>query len=172
MAAAASLLQPPPAPLALLAAAAAEALLAALHAKALLCIGRPIPATVLSSRRFTFFGVDAAMPWLSLAALIAVPPSMAAGGAGAGRAAAPLLLLAVAAHSALHAFYIYSWGSAHTRRVLQLTAARSLRARAVLRVGRLEAAWFYVGTAFDIAVHAALAAALASAAAAAVVSGR
>eukprot|EP00878_Enallax_costatus_P010604 GHUV01011076.1.p1 GENE.GHUV01011076.1~~GHUV01011076.1.p1 ORF type:complete len:231 (+),score=58.64 GHUV01011076.1:1821-2513(+) len=47
-----------------------ELLLAATHLKVLLCIGKPIPAKELSTKRWTYFLYDLVSPWFSLASIV------------------------------------------------------------------------------------------------------
>lgn len=94
----------------------------------------------LKGRRHYFF-FDLLSPWASLAAL---------------RCIAPAALVLCTLHAALHVFYIVTWDSRHTDRVIRLS---SIDARRRLKGGRYSAgelAWFFVGTAFDMLTHGAL----------------
>lgn len=69
---------------------------------------------------------------------------------------APAALLALCAgHAALHLFYILTWHSRHTDRVIRLSSVDTRR-----RLGGAysagEVAWYWIGTAFDMLTHAAV----------------
>lgn len=63
-----------------------EAVLAVTHLKVLFCVGQPIPAKELSSKRWTYFLYDCLSPWLALAPVLAV--AAAVGGGSPATAAA------------------------------------------------------------------------------------
>ena len=114
------------------------------HRQVLFALGPQHSYASLEARR-AYFVLDLLSPWAALAA---------AGGVGA---APSWLLLQAAGHAALHAFYLLTWASAHTRRVLRLSSDDSGRRRFAGGYGALELAWFHVGTAFDLSTHAAVA---------------
>lgn len=67
-----------------------------------------------------------------------------------------LLWVAVAAHAVLHLFYILTWHtSQHTQRVVLLSSEHAKRRRGGA-YGAAELAWYFAGTSFDIATHAAV----------------
>lgn len=135
-------------PLPVLGAAALELFLLATHAKVLLALGRSLEYAELKGRR-AYFVVDLATPWAAVAAgmfyqLLPGPPP-------------PALLLLLCLHALLHASYIATWNSsAHTDRVIRLSSVDAKRRRGCGAYGSAELAWFYAGTLFDIACHAAV----------------
>lgn len=63
-----------------------------------------------------------------------------------------LLLAFVAAHAALHVYYIASWHTAHSRNVVEMSASSSMKSRAQ-QFNNLEVLWFFIGTGYDILTH-------------------
>jgi hypothetical protein len=112
-----------------------ELLLAATHLKVLMCIGRPLSARELSSKRWTYFLHDAMSPLYSLAAARNLALSPAPTATQQQQLLAPLLLL-VAAHVALHVFYIATWHRQHARHVVQMSAVRDMRSRCACAYAR------------------------------------
>lgn len=106
----------------------------------LLGIGPSQEYEALKARRL-YFVLDLLSPWAALALT-------------GGHAPAALLALC-AGHAALHLFYILTWHSRHTDRVIRLSSVDTRR-----RLGGAysagEVAWYWIGTAFDMLTHAAV----------------
>ncbi|KAL4444004.1 hypothetical protein ABPG75_011741 [Micractinium tetrahymenae] len=94
----------------------------------------------LKARRI-YFVIDLLSPWAALAVLDWNAPAA--------------LLALCAGHAALHIFYILTWHSRHTDRVIRLSSSDTHR-RFGGGYAAAEVAWYYVGTAFDILTHAAV----------------
>lgn len=168
-----------------------ELALASTHLKVLMCIGKPLRERQLKRKRFTYFTIDLLSPWCSLLALLCCQYMCSSGGRDSTQqplveghalmhksqamiwnAASMLdsvsywpfqwLLGLIAGHSLLHLYYIFTWQSPHTRQVLKMSACPSLSARNQ-RFKGLQHYWYVVGTGYDIAVHAIVAAHLAMA---------
>jgi hypothetical protein len=76
-----------------------------------------------------------------------------------GRGLLVVLLLMMLAHTLLHAFYIAAWEGPHAGNVVRMSAVDRPRDRRQ-RFGLLEAAWFTLGTSYDVMIHCILAALL------------
>ncbi len=83
----------------------------------------------------------------------------ASAGAAAGPAPGRMLVAAAGAHGLLHLYYIATWATKHTREVIDMSAAASMRQR-VRQHGWARTAWFFAGTGYDIATHVLLSAGL------------
>lgn len=71
--------------------------------------------------------------------LLTAPPVLSAG------AASPATLLLLALHAAIHLYYIVTWTSKHTLRVLHLSSDDSGRRRFAGGYGAAELAWWVAG---------------------------
>jgi hypothetical protein len=79
------------------------------------------------------------------------------GGHAGGAARVPLAVLVVCTlHAALHVFYIATWDTRHTERVIRLSSTDARRRLATGKYGAAELAWFFAGTAFDMLTHGSL----------------
>lgn len=87
------------------------------------------------------------------------PSDTASAAAAAWLAPGRMLVAAAGAHGLLHLYYIATWATKHTREVIDMSAAASMRQR-VRQHGWARTAWFFAGTGYDIATHLLLSAGL------------
>jgi hypothetical protein len=68
------------------------------------------------------------------------------------------MILMCLLHAALHVYYIVTWDTPHTDRVIRLASDDAPPAKRFQggKYGGAELAWYHAGTAFDMATHAAL----------------
>lgn len=115
-----------------LAALALELLLVLTHLKVLLCVGKPYSSAELSTKRYSYFLIDAASPWNSLAAILAGNAVHNAPTPTAATATLlPLLVLAAAGHGLLHLYYIAAWKRQHAVNVIKMSSVDAMSSRCV-----------------------------------------
>lgn len=123
-----------------------EALLALTHTQVLLCVGRPLQRDCLGSKRWSFF------PWDLMSVQIALVLLACHRGTDKQSLLALLVPLAVA-HALQHLFYIATWTTPHTERVLDMSCYSNFWSR-FSQQPCLQVLWYLVGTSFDIGTHA------------------
>lgn len=123
-----------------------EAVLASTHLQVLLCIGRPLSRTCLGSKRWSYFPWDLVSVQLALAALACHP-------AISKHSLTSWLVPLAVAHSLQHLFYIATWATPHTSRVLDMSCCSSFWSR-FQQQPYLQVLWYVLGTAYDIGTHA------------------
>lgn len=65
------------------------------------------------------------------------------------------LLVVMLGHTLLHIYYISVWNSGHGKRVVEMSSCERFKDR-LKEYNTLEAAWFILGTSYDIITHAVL----------------
>lgn len=78
---------------------------------------------------------------------------MCAGVSAGSHTLSTAVLVMCALHAAIHLFYIATWNTQHTERVISMSSTDASHRLTAGKYRAAELAWFVVGTGFDLATH-------------------